>query len=108
MMNVVAVAEVVNFPAATMSDLAADVDALAALQAEISTLEKKARTLRAQVREGMGAAGLDAFVSGNGHRASLFESVTWKADRAEATRLFSAEVVAAIFKPSKSTTLRVK
>jgi hypothetical protein len=107
-MNVAAVAEVVAFPVASLSDLAADVDALAALQAEIAKLEKQARTLRSSVREGMTRGGLDAFVSGRGHRASLFESITWKADRTEATRLFSAEVVAAIFKPSKSTTLRVK
>jgi len=107
-MNIQAVAEIVNFPAVSLSDLAADVDHLAALQRDIAALEKKARTLRAQVREAMTRGGLDAFVSGGGHRASLFETCRWEADRLTAQRILSAEIVSAIFKPTKSVTLRVK
>jgi hypothetical protein len=100
--------EAVRNPALSLTDLATDIDALAELQRQTATIEKRARVLRSQVREGMARTGLDAFVTSNGHRASLFESTRFEADRAAALRILSPEIVSAIFKPTTSVTLRVK
>jgi len=101
-------AETVISPIVSFSDLSADVDALAAIQKQAATLERTARQIRAQIREGMARTGLDAFVSANGHRASLFTSTTTKADREMAERILSADEMALVFRPTTSTILRVK
>jgi hypothetical protein len=107
-MNATALAEVVNLPETSFADLSRDIDALAALQAEASAIEKRARQLRARVRDGMSRGEIDAFVSAGGHRASLFSTTRWESDREAACRLLSPAIVAEIFKPSTSITLRVK
>lgn len=103
-----ATAEVVTFPASSLADLSSDVDALAALQKEAARIDKLARQLRARVREAMARAGLDAFGSAGGHRASLFTTTRWEADREAAIRVLSPNLIAEIFTPRTSTTLRVK
>ena len=103
-----ATCEVVMNPAADLGDLSADIDALARLQKEIAAVEKIARQLRARVREAMTRGSLDAFVSAGGHRASLFETTRFEADRETALRILSPNLVAEIFTPRTSTTLRVK
>lgn len=106
-MNVAAAFQVVA-PADTLSDLAEAVDTLAGLQKEISRLEKVARVLRSKVQEGMAARGLDAFVTGRGHRAAIFSTTRTSADREVALQVLSPEVLALIFKAVTSVSLRVK
>lgn len=101
-------AAVIEFPVVTLADLSSDIDRLASLQKQAAEIEKMARQLRARIREGMSAKGLDAFLSAGGHRASLFSTTRFEADRKEALRILSAELVSAIFRPTTSITLRVK
>lgn len=100
--------ETVSEPATCLADLSADVDALAALQAQISRTERMTRQLRARVREAMNRAGIDAFVSAGGHRASLFEVARLDADRALAERILPADLFQAIWSSTRSMQLRVR
>ena len=100
--------ETVISPVTSFADLSADIDTLAAIQKQAAGLEQTARQLRAHLREGMARTGLDAFVSANGHRASLFTSITTKADREMAERILSADQMALVFRPTTSVILRVK
>jgi hypothetical protein len=71
--------EAVVSPVLSLTELGADIDALCELQGQATAIEKRARVLRSQIREGMARTGLDAFVTGNGHRASLFSTTRWEA-----------------------------
>jgi hypothetical protein len=109
MMNVT-MSEVVavSTPVLSLVDLGAAVDELSDLQKRAAEIERRAKVLRGEVREGMARWNMRKFASVSGHTATIIDSTSWRGDREAAERLLSAAIVSEIFRPTTSTTLRIK
>jgi hypothetical protein len=100
--------EIVETPAINVSDLEASVEELANLQKRASEIEKRARVLRAELKEGLISRGLRKVTCGSGKTATLVESTSWRGDKEAADRIFDAITVRRIFQPVHSLSVRVK
>ena len=100
--------EMIDAPANTLSDLDGAVEQLVALQKRTSEIERQAKQLRGVVKAAMTTLGVRKFSTGNGHSATIIENTSWRGDRDAAEKLLPAEIVSAIFRPSFTTTLRIK
>lgn len=106
MANMEAVA--VESPVGSFSELNAAVDELVQLQKRAAEIERRAKVLRGEVREGMARAGLRKFSSSSGHAATVIESTSFRGDKEAADGLLDPALVAMIFRANTITTLRVK
>ena len=100
--------ELVETPAINISDLEASVEELANLQKRASEIEKRARVLRAELKEGLVSRGLRKLTAGSGKTATLVESTSWRGDKAEADKILDAITVRRIFQPVHSLAVRIK
>jgi hypothetical protein len=100
--------EIVETPAVNVSDLEASVEELANLQKRASEIEKRARVLRAELKEGLISRGLRKVTCGSGRTATLVESTSWRGDKEAADRILDAITVRRIFQPVHSLSVRVK
>jgi hypothetical protein len=107
MMNT-ATLELVETPAINISDLESSVEELANLQKRASEIEKRARVLRAELKEGLISRGLRKVTCGSGRTATLVESTSWRGDKEAADRILDAITVRRIFQPVHSLSVRVK
>ena len=107
MMNTAAI-EIVETPAINISDLESSVEELALLQKKASEIEKRARVLRAEVKEGLVSRGLRKVTCGSGKTATLVESTSWRGDKEAADKILDAITVRRIFQPVHSLSVRVK
>ena len=100
--------EIVETPAINVSDLEASVEELANLQRRASEIEKRARVLRAELKEGLISRGLRKVTCGSGRTATLVESTSWRGDKEAAERILDAITARRIFQPVHSLSVRVK
>jgi hypothetical protein len=107
MMNAAAV-EIVETPAINIADLEASVEELAILQKRSSEIEKRARVLRAEIKQGLISRGLRKVTCGSGKTATLVESTSWRGDKETAESILDALTVRRIFQPVHSLSVRVK
>jgi hypothetical protein len=107
-MAMMATCEMVSVPAVTTSDLEAAVDELASLQKRAAEIERRARVLRAEVKEGLARRDLRKFVTSCGKTATIVVSTSWRGDKEAADKLLSPEAVATIFRSTTSIGVRVK
>lgn len=107
-MTMAATCEVVAVPSESTADLEGAVNELAELQRRASEIERRARVLRSEVKEGFARHGLRKLVTGTGKTATVVISTSWRGDKEAASRILSAETVAMIFKSTTSTSIRVK
>jgi hypothetical protein len=98
----------VSSPVVSFAELNSAVDELVQLQRRAAESERRAKVLRGEIREGMARAGLRKFSSSSGHTATVVESTSFRGDKEAADGLLDPAVVALIFRPTSSTTLRVK
>jgi hypothetical protein len=107
-MAMMATCEMVSVPAATSSDLEAAVDELASLQRRAAEIERRARVLRAEVKEGLARRDLRKLVTSSGKTATIIVSTSWRGDKEAADKLLSPEAVATIFRATTNVSVRVR
>ncbi len=108
MMNVAVEAFVVAVPVTSLSEIGNAVDELVLLQKRAAEIERRAKVLRGEIREGMARTGLRKFSSQTGHTATIVDSTSWRGDKETAEALIGPALVAAIFRATTTTALRVK
>jgi len=107
MMNA-ATLEMVETPALNISDLESSVEELANLQKRASEIEKRARVLRAEIKEGLVSRGLRKMTAGSGRTATLVESTSWRGDKAAADKILDEVTLRRIFQSVHSLAVRIK
>lgn len=100
--------EVVAVPATSTQDLEAAVNELAELQRRAAELERRARVLRSEIKEAFAQRDLRKIITTSGKTATLVVSTSWRGDREAAEKILAADVVATIFRPTTSVSVRVK
>ncbi len=95
-------------PVTGLTDLGSAIDELADLQKRAAEIERRAKVLRGEVKEGLVRYGVRKFSTAAGHSATWIESTSWRGSKEEADRLLPAEVVSAIFRATTTTSIRVK
>jgi hypothetical protein len=108
MMNMANEAVAVASPVTGLMDLGSAIDELAQLQKRASEIEKRARVLRGEVKEGLVRYGVRKFATATGHTATWVESTSWRGSKEDAERLLDPVTVAEIFKPTTNTSIRIK
>ena len=108
MMAMASEAVAVASPVAGLVDLGLAIDDLAALQKQAAEIEKRARVLRGEVKEGLVRYGVRKFATAAGHTATWVESTSWRGSKEDAERLLDPAMVAEIFKATTNTSIRVK
>jgi hypothetical protein len=100
--------EIVETPAINIADVESAVEELAILLKKAAEIEKRARVLRAEVKEGLISRGLRKMTCGSGKTATLVESTSWRGDKAEADKLLDEVTIRRIFKPIHNLAVRIK
>ncbi len=95
-------------PVTGLSDLGAAIDELADLQRRAAEIERRAKVLRGEIREGLVRYGVRKFSTAAGHSVTWIESTSWRGSKDDADRLLPADVVSAIFRATTTTSIRVK
>ncbi len=108
MMNVTVEAFQVAVPVTSLCEIDSAVDELVLLQKRAAEIERRAKVLRGEIREGMVRLGLRKFNSQSGHTATIVDSTSWRGDKEAAEALIGPALVAAIFRANTTTALRVK
>lgn len=98
----------VAIPVTSFADLEGSVEELVQLQKRAAEIERRAKVLRGEIKEGLARCGLRKFSTTLGHSAVIVESTSWHADKQQADKLLDPEVIAMIFRPTFSSCLRVK
>ena len=95
-------------PVTGLADLGSAIDELAQLQKRAAEVEKRARVLRGEVKEGLVRYGVRKFATAAGHTATWVESTSWRGSKEDAERLLDPAMVAEIFKATSNTSIRIK
>jgi hypothetical protein len=106
MANMEAVA--VSSPVNSFAELNAAVEELVQLQKRAAEIERRAKVLRGEIREGMARESLRKFSSSSGHTATVVESTSFRGDKEAADGLLNPALVAMIFRATTTNALRVK
>ena len=107
-MTATAAIEIVETPALNLTDIESSVDELSLLQRKAAEIEKRARVLRAEIKEGLVSRGLRKMTCGSGKMATLVESTSWRGDKTEADKVLDELTVRRIFKPTHNLAVRIK
>ena len=107
MMTAAAHLEIVADPTESLAEVDRTLSELVEIQRETAVLEKRARTLRTNVKAFLVSKQLRSFQGRNGRKATLLSVCRYEFNRALAEKILDSETLGTLISPNTTTQLRV-